>query len=207
MEYAKTHEDFDIFSIAVFNPDDAFGEFSFATEHVSFDSMIDVIQNCIKSMQIVNECLGGYSDVLGWLNARLAEVWKDRGAFPGLGEVLCSLGIPLGVVIAKEIRNIHNDNDMDFWGLVDAIFDNPSEYLSDSLGACISPIIQTAWKKLKPERKSLIKLLSRFSLTLEQAELLYNPSTRVKYDIECSDKDLLENPYLIYEKQDYYILI
>lgn len=200
MEYAKTHEDFDIFSIAVFNPDDAFGEFSFATEHVSFDSMIDVIQNCIKSMQIVNECLGGYSDVLGWLNARLAEVWKDRGAFPGLGEVLCSLGIPLGVVIAKEIRNIHNDNDMDFWGLVDAIFDNPSEYLSDSLGACISPIIQTAWKKLKPERKSLIKLLSRFSLTLEQAELLYNPSTRVKYDIECSDKDLLENPYLIYEK-------
>lgn len=30
-------------------------------------------------------CLGGYSDVLGWLNARLAEVWKDRGAFPGLG--------------------------------------------------------------------------------------------------------------------------
>ena len=104
MEYAKTHEGFDIFSIAVFNPDDAFGEFSFATEHVSFDSMIDVIQNCIKSMQIVNECLGGYSDVLGWLNARLAEVWKDRGAFPGLGEVLCSLGIPLGVVIAKEIR-------------------------------------------------------------------------------------------------------
>ena len=102
LEYAEEHEDFDFSSIVVFNPDDAFEEFSFATEHITHDAMIDVIQSCIKSFRIINECLGGYADVLAWLNARLAEVWEDRGAFPGLGEMLCALGVPLGVVIAKD---------------------------------------------------------------------------------------------------------
>lgn len=200
MEYAKTHEDFDITTITVFNPDDAFGEFSFATEQISYDSMIDVIQSCIKSFRIINDCIGGYTDVLDWLNARLAEVWQDRGAFPGLGEMFCALGIPLGVVIAKEIRTKYDDDQGNFWEYIDRVVDTPEKFLDMNLSKGISPIIKTAWKKMKPERKELFKLLSRFALTLLQAATLFETSCRAQAGIECSDKDILENPYILFEK-------
>lgn len=200
IEYAKNHEEFDISSIVVFNPDDAFGEFSFATEHVTHDAMIDVIQDCIKSFRIINECIGGYADVLEWLNARLAEVWEDRGVFPGFGEMLCAFGVPLGVVIAKEIRAKYTEEEGDFWEYVDKIFDQPQDYLDNSLGKGISPILQTAWKKMKPERRNLFKLLSRFALTLPQAATLFDLSAREKAGILCSDLEIVENPYLVYER-------
>ena len=44
-----------------------------------------------------------YSNVIEWLNGRLAEVWEDRGAFPGLGPMFSAMEIPLGVLIAKQI--------------------------------------------------------------------------------------------------------
>ena len=57
MEYAKTHPEFDMTSITVFAPEDAFAEFSYATEHVSYDAVIDVLQSCIKAFDIINSCL------------------------------------------------------------------------------------------------------------------------------------------------------
>ena len=105
MEYAKEHPEFDINDITVFAPDDAFAEFSYATEHVSYDAMIDVILSCIKAFEKINDCLEeDYSNVLEWLNVRLAEVWEDRGAFPGLGPMFSAMEIPLGVLMAKQIR-------------------------------------------------------------------------------------------------------
>lgn len=162
--------------------------------------MIDVIQSCIKSFRIINDCIGGYTDVLDWLTARLAEVWQDRGAFPGLGEMFCALGVPLGVVIAKDIREKYDDTQGDFWTYIDSVIDAPEKYLDKNLSKGISPIIKTAWKKMKPERKDLFQLLSRFALILPQAETLFETSCRVQAGIECSDKDILEKQYFLYLK-------
>jgi len=68
------------------------------------------------------------------------------------------------------------------------------------LASKISPIIQKTWKGLSEERKSLFKLLSRFSLSIEQARTLFNQNERQKKDIACSDKEIIENPYLLYEQ-------
>lgn len=85
MEYTNDHPEFDMASIAVFAPEDAFDEFSYATEHVSHDAVIDVLQSCIKAFSIINNCLDeDYSNVLAWLNQQLAIVWEDRGLFQGL---------------------------------------------------------------------------------------------------------------------------
>ena len=56
MEYANEHPEFDISSITVFTPSDAFSEFSYATEQVSYDAVIDVLQSCIKAFEIINGC-------------------------------------------------------------------------------------------------------------------------------------------------------
>lgn len=199
MVYADEHPDFDISTITVFAPDDAFAEFSFASEHVSYDAMIDVILSCIKAFEIINKCLDeDYSNVLDWLNARLAEVWEDRGAFPGLGPMLTALEIPLGVLMAKQIRELVK-NGADLWEKVEQLFVNPEEVVSENLAKKITPVVKHTWKCLSDERKTLFKLLSRISITIDQAKVLYFNSAREKEHIGLSDRDIIENPYLLYE--------
>ena len=200
MEYAKEHPEFDINTITVFAPDDAFEEFSYATEHVGHDAVIEVILSCIKAFEIINKCLDeDYSNVLNWLNARLAEVWEDRGAFPGLGAMLCALEIPLGILIAKEIKDKINRNE-DIWEYVEKIFVSPEDILSNELAEKITPIVQKTWMSMSSERKALFKLLSRFAISIEQAEVLFYENERNKADIICNDREIIENPYILYEK-------
>ena len=200
MEYAEKHPDFDMNSITVFAPDDAFEEFSYATEHVSYDAVIDVLQSCIKSFEIINDCLDeDYSNVLDWLNVQLSKVWEDRGAFPGLGPMLCALEIPQGVLISKQLQEKMEEDD-DIWECVDTLIKNPSKYLDPLLASAITPIVQKTWKSLSEERLELFKLLSRFSLSIDQAKILFSENEREKHDIHCSDRDIIENPYIVYEQ-------
>lgn len=200
MEYAEEHPEFDMNEITVFAPDDAFAEFSYASEHVSYDAMIDVILSSIKAFERINECLEeDYSGVLNWLNLRLAEVWEDRGAFPGLGSMLSAMEIPLGVLVAKQIKEkaLNEDN---IWEIVDRMFISPEDVLTDTLAAKITPIIKQTWKSMSEERKKLFKLLSRLSINIDQAKILFIESDRIKNKIDCSDNEIIENPYVIYEK-------
>lgn len=52
------------------------------------------------------------------LNIRLSEVWEDRGAFPGMGAMLTALELPLGVLIARQIKENVKDGD-DIWDSVE----------------------------------------------------------------------------------------
>ena len=213
MEYAKEHPEFDMSDIAVFAPEDSFEEFSYATEHVSYDAVIDVILSCIKAFEIIDKCLDeDYSNVLEWLNLQLSQLWEDRGAFPGLGPMLCALEIPMGVLIAKNIKESLADSNEDIWKCVDKVIQNPKAYLTDSLADKITPIVQATWKTLSEERKTLFKLLSRYSLSIEQAYMLFNESERRKQGLTCSDRDIIENPYVVYEQTrlkngEYYISV
>ncbi len=200
MEYANNHPEFDMKSITVLAPEDAFDEFSYATEHVSYDAVIDVLQSCIKAFDIINNCLDeDYSNVLEWLNRQLAQVWKDRGAFPGLGAMLCALEIPQGILIAKKLQENLEPID-DLWKLVDTVIANPKDYLEPMLAKAITPILQKTWKNMPALRKNLFRLLSRFSLSIDQARIIFYENERTKNDIHCSDQDIIDNPYIIYEQ-------
>jgi len=199
MEYSEKHPEFNMRDITVFAPDDYFGEFSYATEHVSYDAVIDILLQSIKALGIINECLDeDYSNTIKWLNDRLAEVWLDRGAFSGLGEMLCALGIEIGIVIAKEIKDSLDENE-DIWEKVDKTLNYPNKYLSKNVARHISELNKKTWNNLSIERKNLFKLLSRFSFTIQQASVVFHEELRRKNGIICSDKDIIENPYILYE--------
>ncbi len=200
MEYANTYPDFDISSITVFAPDDAFEEFSYATEHVSHDATIEVILSCIKAFEIINNCLDeDYSNVLTWLNIKLSEVWEDRGAFPGMGAMLTALELPLGVLIARQIKENLKDGD-DIWKNVELLFEDPESVVTNNLAVKVTPVLKLTWKHLPPERKVLFKLLSRLSLSIDQAKMLFYANQREKAGIYCTDDEIIRNPYILYEK-------
>lgn len=197
--YAEKNPEFDIRSVCVLAPSDAFEEFSYATEHVSYDAVIEVLLSCRKAFLIINEILDeDYSNVLNWIDARLNEVWDERGAFPGLGSMLCSLKVKYGVLVAKEI--IDQSRNKDVWDTVDRMFAAPKDVLSPSLASNIDNTICKVWNQLTNERKQLFKLLSRFDLTIAQADALFQNDIRLGERILLTDREIIENPYLLYER-------
>lgn len=200
LELAKQNPDFDPAGIAAFAPGDRIDEFSYATEHVTHDGSIAALLVCAVSLQksIHYHIPGPWEQCLQWIDARLNELWKMRGPCPGLGAVLSAFGIELGTFVAREIAAQLGDNE-DPWGLVDQIFQNPKAHLSSKLASQINKMLKETWEKLSDERRAFLKLLSRFEITPEQASMLFVPQVRQQQGVHCSDKDFLENPYLIYE--------
>lgn len=198
LKYAEDNPEFDLKSVCVMAPTDAFDEFSYATEHVTYDAVIEVLLSCIKAFRIIDDILDeDYSGVLKWLDARLNEVWDERGAFPGLGSMLCAIKVKYGILVAKEIIEKAGDNDI--WETVEQVFNNPTNILSDSLSKGINDLTCKMWNGMQAERKQLFRLLSRLDLTIEQAEALFQQNKRSQEEINLSDDDIIKNPYLIYE--------
>lgn len=209
MEYAEKHPDFDMRSVTVFAEDDYFDEFSYATEQLTYDAVISVLSQTIKALGIIKQCISGnWDDCIAWTNARLAEVWKDRGAFPGVGIMLYSMGFSAGILIADSVKNKLEEGESYILKLEQAIAD-PKANLESELSKSIQSTIQKAFRDLNDERKSLFWLLARFSLSLDQANAVFNRGYysldykgKRRYQeisIKCSDREMLENPYKIYE--------
>lgn len=200
MEYAETQRDFDIRTITVFVEDDYFEEFSYATEHLSYDAVISVFLQTIKALGIIKDCIpGNWQECIDWTNEHLNEVWLDRGAFPGLGAMLCAVGFKFGIVIANEIKN-KIDRNVLYEEYVCNALHAPKNFLSREVFASIGKTEQNAFLSLSGERKHLFWLLSRLALSVDQANALFNIEYRQKAGIDCSDREIIENPYLLYER-------
>ncbi len=199
-EYAETDPNFDINKVVVFAENDFFEEFSYASEHLSYDAVIDVILQCLKVIEIAKEyhIEGDWNKCITWLNQQLIEVWEDRGAFPGLGAMLTAFGVPSGVAAAKELKD-QSHNSEDLWELLDKAIDKPDNYFSDFCRDNFNETIRTTWKNLPKIRKKLFMMLSRVDLSIKQAQTLYNKELREYSKIMHTDNELLENPYLLYE--------
>jgi hypothetical protein len=58
-----------------------------------------------------------------------------------------------------------------------------------------------AWSALiaDEERLALLRVLARFPLTSAQARRMFDPDARSEAGIVVTDREILENPYLVYE--------
>lgn len=199
MEYANVHPEFDIRTITVFAPDDYFDEFSYVTEHVSYDAVINVLQQIIKSLEIIKECIpekGDWNKCIKWSKERLDEVWIERGPFPGLASMLNIMGVRFSELVAEEIKKHILDNkifESEFYN----ILKNLDQFLPEDLKGSIDPEAIQTILSLDGERKQMFWLLARMALSADQAKHTFFKEER-SYNIE--DKEILANPYLLYEE-------
>lgn len=198
MKFTDENINFKIDDMVAFAPTDKFEEFSYATEHLSNDTVIESLINCMKALKIIQTHIEvDYRKQIRWINNVLEEVWRYRGAYPGLGSVLTSFGIELGNFVAKSLEDRIKDKDP--WDYLDELFEKPEKYLDKDLKKNITKTLKETWNSMKEERKQYLKLLSRFDINTEQANILIDNSNRQKKGIDCSDLDILENPYEIFE--------
>lgn len=205
IEYQAEYPTFDVAELAVVVPNDKRFEFSYGTEHVSNDSAIRVLLECIKSLEKA-EALGigeNHQASIQWIHNEIAQLEKLRGAYPGMGAALCAFGIEKGHFVAAEIINQLKDDKENPWLIFEKALENPKGILSDAVAGLIPFNSNKLYKRLNekatPTRIKFLHLLSRFDLSIEQAKFLFVDEEREALGIIRKDEEYLSNPYLIYE--------
>lgn len=179
-------------------PSEHWEEFSYASELVTHDG-------AIAGLLAIDSALLAMQDDLGidtewqrqWIRDELVRLWKVRGPYPGLGAVLSAFGLTRGIFIAHALQQQAGEN-IDPWPLVDKAFSGAGVLLPTELRRDFKELAPT-WKKLPAERRALLKLLSRFELSSEQADTLYEEGARKKAGWSVSDREILQDPYRLYE--------
>ena len=80
--------------------------FSYAAELAPADIALSTLVRCLEAVRKIREhgiAEGPWERREEWLNEQIAQVWQDRGAFPGLGPALESLGMRLGTALTLEL--------------------------------------------------------------------------------------------------------
>jgi hypothetical protein len=191
--------DFDPAVITAFTPADRLPEFSYASELVTHDGAIACLLACVEALTKTKGVLPGpWDQCIRWIDARLSELWKARGPCPGLGAALSAFGVELGTFVTRAIAEKVGEN-ADPWPLVGEMFGDPKKHLPAELAQGIGQTLCTKWQRLQDERRALLKLVSRFEVTQDQATLIYVQEVRADSNLEVTDADILNNPYLIYE--------
>jgi len=183
-------------------PTEHWNEFSYASELVTHDGSISALLSMDLALIRIEKELGiitGWQR--DWVHNELIRLWKVRGPFPGLGAVLLAFGLSRGVFVAHALQQIAGEN-ADPWPLVDKAFADPSILLQKELRRDLKELAPT-WKKLSSERRAFLRLISRLELTAEQAKSLYEEGSRRKAGWGGTDREILQNPYRIFEISRY----
>jgi hypothetical protein len=181
-------------------PSNALMSFSFVGEHVSDGVAISIIERVIQSIeQVATDQIvaGDWGTRLAWLNDVLAELWTQRGPFPGLGSVLQYLGFARGTAYHRLVLSPMVKKGVNPWEHVRAILEGRTEPAKDLYEKGLLTARQK-WNERKSRQELLTKLML-FELTVDQVERIANPDLRAKSGIEATEAELVANPYLIGE--------
>ena len=198
-EYARNNSGFDISECIVFAEDEFFGNFSYASEHVSDDAAISILLNATKALDAIARTIpdaGDWGRCAQWVSDRLHDAQVNRGAYPSLGAVLYAFGFDAGYSMAAELTKEH----VNPWDALDAAIASPLESFEQHVAACVTPTLQEAWMGLSQHRRLYLQLLSRISLSYEQARVFVHAESREKAGVLLQDAEVLVNPYILYER-------
>ncbi|MGE3843381.1 MAG: AAA family ATPase [Vicinamibacterales bacterium] len=177
--------------------------FSFAGEHATADVALSTLVRCLEAVRLVKShgvASGPWDAREEWLNAQIAKVWGERGAFPGAGAALEALGLRLGTSLMLDLVSSGQLKSLDDpWPALDGILKGKRQPPKPAYAADVKAVAKT-WAALGDERRALLRLLSRFSLSAEQATRWFEPSERHKATrARVEDREILQNPYRIAE--------
>lgn len=198
MTCAEEDSSLDIERFAAKAPPDHWAEFSYASELVTHDGAIAGLLSMDTALSRMETELGIRTQwQRQWIHDELVRLWTVRGPFPGLGAVLTAFGMSRGVFVAHALQHQVGEN-ADSWPLVDSVLNGSTQSLPNELLRDMKELAPI-WKGLVRERRSFLRLLSRFELTVEQASALYDEGTRRNKGWVCTDLEILQNPYRIFE--------
>lgn len=202
LEYQKEHQDFDPSILSVKVPVEYTFQFSYASEHVSDDALLWILNECKSKVEIAKKLKIGnnWLETEIWLQDRIAEIQKLRGDYPGLGTAFRALGIDKGHYLAQSLLNKSKEEGEDVWDILRQEIKNESELINEFISHENKKLLEIT------ETLSTLQLLSRFDLTIEQCRVILDDSQSIYLPFSIEEAKL--NPYILYEisinSQDHY---
>lgn len=181
-------------------PGNAILPFSYGGGHVSDDLAVAILERvvqCVEQVVADGHIPGNWAHQLTWLNDVLAEAWRGRGPFPGIGSVLQHLGCPRGTLFQRAVLAPMATNGENPWEYVLAILNGTVEPGPEHFKPGLTEA-RKRWDALKP-RQQLLSKLARFELTLDQVDRIAKPDRRTVSGLRASAEQLVANPYIICE--------
>ncbi len=196
MKAGKRDPSLDMERYVAFVPDEAWESFSYAAEHVSHDTAISALLECKSIFERLTAdkvaIVGNWNRCIQWIDEQLNRLWEMRGPYPGMGSVLSAFGIENGTLVAYEISELQRQSGTslseDPWDLFERALDKPDRL--PSVGRYLGKHQRDLWQSATESDHQRFKLLSRFSITQDQA---------AKYIDRKHSDAILENPYFLYE--------
>lgn len=176
--------------------------FKYASRVVSNDDAIDIINRLVVTVDnliAIGDTTEDWKVRKEWLGTLLNELWKARGPYPGFPSALENLG--LGSIVPAYV-NMTNEQDMqNFRDQIKDFFEGRGNEIN-----CVD-IDQHELKRAKRnfdllednQQTLLLDIFPRFSLTAGQIKSIIDED-REKVSITASLKDIVENPYIIFEQ-------
>ncbi|SFP37404.1 UvrD-like helicase C-terminal domain-containing protein [Bradyrhizobium sp. Ghvi] len=194
LERAASDVSLDTAAFLACAPDEARAQFSYASEHVSHGAAITSLTACKAALERASKHLTGpFPQQIAWIDEQINRLWKLSGPCPGLGSALSALEDGFnGTLFALALSATLEETD-DPWAITDKII--RKELAPPSGAPKLSTMLRKRWEHLhkkEPKRAALLRLLSRFELTRDQAVRCFEQ----KDETEA----ILKNPYLLFER-------
>ena len=169
-------------------------ELSYGCEHVNNHTMLIILntaKSCIEKVVEHGLVGGDWQRQIRWIDSQISKVKEKMGPFPSFAEVLSSLGYSYSFILEQDIYNLgYCAPKGNPWIIFEQILSGEIVLGNESFKDYL-PEYKVLWKATSRKKKQLYYLLSRFELSVEQLEIVFNSS--------LTSDQILNNPYLISE--------
>lgn len=194
---AKRLQGRDLSDFVAWAPSDHFDEFSYVSELASDDAAIASLTELARVVDLLPGIADGpWEKVANWIGDRIAETWRSRGPYPGLGSAMTAAGLERGALIAHRVVEAMPPGGNLWKELEEAIHQGKSE--RGPAAGLVGRMAAKTWHHIirDDDRYQLFRLLSSFSLSVDQARRFFDPELREEGE---DDGSLVENPYRLFE--------
>lgn len=175
--------------------------FKYASRHIDDDDTLEIVENLIvvvKRLIELEDTTDNWNIRLKWLYEVITELWKNRGCYPGIPEILKLLDFQECIPLYKKETISGKEKEFKdiLFNFLEKDIKIPSLELSE---ARKEKVLDTWWDFSDDGRNLLQDIFPRFSISREHLELILSED-RVDNGILSSLEEIKANPYLLAEE-------
>ncbi len=185
----------------IFTPDNP-RNFKYGTRTISDDDALDLVERFLEicaTLKDIGDQSEDWSVRIAWLQSLVAELWSNRGLYPGLAKVMDCLDFKESIPYLK--AEVAAGREKEAKDILFSFLEGQTKSIPDiSLSKERQKKILRQWKLREDEERGLLKdILPRFDLNLDQIQRIVSPD-RQAFGIESFLRDITENPYILSEQ-------
>jgi thymidylate kinase len=175
----------------------------YATKQVTDDEALGLLEQLLESTRIVRDDLQDDSENwtarIEWLESLIGELWKSRGAYPGMPAILEFFGLEEAISGFKR-KTLNGDEQKAFEEVI-AFCHGDADHVTDfyPLEEDLPSLKRSVALNADGNLEFMLNVLSRISLGTAQVKAILSKD-RVDSGITASLENICNNPYLLSEQ-------